>query len=167
MGKICNAVYKGNKSGQFFLRILPKASSNQRYLRVHKKLINQYIKAKELTLTSQLLCTTRIIGDGWCFKRIITFCCDRIESDTCFAPQLFRQTDRCNQEIDALSVRETVQNKQFPKLQDHRNDDKPPFCRFLTRKSAPFLMRARRNPQWNVLMTCAKILITQMQRKGL
>ena len=81
------------------------------------KLINQEIKAKEHTLKSQLTCTTTSIGDSWYFKRMISFC--SIESDKCLAPQpILRQTDN-NQETDSLSDKETVQNKQFPKLQDH------------------------------------------------
>ena len=80
-----------NKTGQCFLRISLKASSirllKYGYITSTYKLINQEIKAKELTLISQLLCTTRSIGDDYILKKSIPFCCDRIESDTCLAPQ--------------------------------------------------------------------------------
>ena len=70
-------------------------------------------------------------------------------------------------EIISLSGRVTGLNEHFPKLQDHWNNDRLPFFRFLTRKSAPFVMRPRWNQQCHVLVTCARILIIYLHRKGL
>lgn len=89
-----------------------------------------------------------------------------IESDACFAPQP-PQTNWCEKEIISLSGRVTGLNEHFPWLQDHWNNDRLPFFRFLTRKSAPFVMRPRWNQQWNVLVTCARILTISLHRKGL